>query len=97
MYSKCMSFFHNKWTETAEILPRVKQELVFLQIEYKCLRDISKHDIYLVNSSPPGQNGRHFTDDTFKCISLNENFCILIKRSLKFVHEGPVDNNPALV
>ena len=30
-----------------------------------------------VNSSPPGQNGRHFADDVFRCIFLNEKFCIL--------------------
>ena len=28
---------------------------------------------------------------------VNEKFCILIKISLKFVPEGPIDNNPALV
>ena len=38
-----------------------------------------------VNSSPPGQNVRHFTDDIFKCIIINEKFCILIQISLKFV------------
>ena len=26
------------------------------------------------NSSPPGQNGRHFTDDNFRCIFVNEKF-----------------------
>ena len=31
------------------------------------------------------QNGHHFPDDIFKCISLNENVWILIKISLKFV------------
>ena len=49
------------------------------------------------NSSPPGQNGRHFADDIFGCIFMNEKFCILIKISLKFVPKGPIDNNPALV
>ena len=49
------------------------------------------------NSSPPGQNGRYLTDDVFKCIFLNEKFCILIKISLKFVPKGQIDNNPALV
>ena len=28
---------------------------------------------------------------------MNEKFCILIKISLKFVPEGPIDNNSALV
>ena len=50
-----------------------------------------------LNPSPPGQNGRHFADDIFICIFVNEKFGILIKISLKFVPRGPVDNNPALV
>ena len=50
-----------------------------------------------INSSPPGQNGRQFADDSLKCIFVNEKFCILIEISLKFVPKGPIDNNPALV
>ena len=49
------------------------------------------------NSSPPGQNGRYFPDDIFKCIFMNEKFCILIWISLKFVPKGPINNIPALV
>ena len=51
----------------------------------------------LVNSSPPGQNGHHFTDDIFKYISLNENCCISIEISLKCVPKNPIDNMPVLV
>ena len=40
---------------------------------------------------------RHFADDIFKHIFVNEKFCILIKISLKFVRRGPIDNNQALV
>ena len=36
-------------------------------------------------------------DDIFKCIFLNEKFCILIAISLKFVPKGPIDNTSALV
>ena len=50
-----------------------------------------------VNSSPPGKNARHFPDDIFKCIFMNEKFCILIQISLKFVPKGPINNIPALV
>ena len=50
-----------------------------------------------INSSPPGQNGRHFANDTFRCIFLNEKLCILFKISLKFVPKGPIDNDTALV
>ena len=46
------------------------------------------------NSFPPGQNGRHFADDIFRCLFVNEKFWILIENSLKFV---PIDNIPALV
>ena len=43
------------------------------------------------------QNGRHFPDDIFKCIFLNENAWILLEISLKFVPKGPINNIPALV
>ena len=42
----------------------------------------------------PGLNGRHFTDDIFRCISMK--FYILIKISLKFVPKGPIDNKLVL-
>ena len=44
----------------------------------------------------PRQNGRHFADDMFKCIFLNENVWIPIEISLKLVPEGSIGNNPAL-
>ena len=50
-----------------------------------------------VNTLRPRQNGRHFADDTFTRIFLNENVRISIKISLKFVPKGPINNNPALV
>ena len=50
-----------------------------------------------VNSSTPGQYGCRFTDDIFRCIFVNEKFCILSKMSLMFVPKCPVDSNPALV
>ena len=53
--------------------------------------------VSFINSTPPGWNGRHFADDIFRCIFINEVFGILIEISLKFVPKGPIDNNPALV
>ena len=50
-----------------------------------------------VSSAHQGQNGRHFTDAIFKCIFMNEKYCISLRISLKFVPRGPIDNNPALV
>ena len=52
---------------------------------------------HLLNTLRPRQNGRHFPDDIFKCIFLNESKRILIEISLKFVPKGPIDNIPALV
>ena len=53
---------------------------------------------YLVlNTLRLRQNGRHFADDTFKRIFVNENIRISIKISFKFVPKGPINNNPALV
>ena len=50
-----------------------------------------------INTLRPRQDGRHFSDNIFKCIFLNENVLILIKISLKFVPKGPINNMPALV
>ena len=50
-----------------------------------------------INTLRPRQNGRHFADDIFKWIFLNENVWIASKISLKFVPQGPINNIPALV
>ena len=56
------------------------------------------HKISPVNElTSPEQNDCHFTDNNFKCISLNENDSIPIRFSLKFVLMSPIDNNPASV
>ena len=47
-----------------------------------------------INTLRPRQNGRHFADDTFKRIFLNENVRISIKISLTFVPRGPINNIP---
>ena len=53
--------------------------------------------MHIINTLRPRQHGRHFADDTFKRIFLNENVGISIKISLKFVHKGPINNIPTLV
>ena len=47
------------------------------------------------NTLRPRQNGRHFADDTFKRIFMNENVRISINISLKFVPKGLINNTPA--
>ena len=59
-------------------------------------------DIYVphqqcLSSSFPGLNGPHFAGNIFKCIFLNEKVWFLTKISLKFLPEGSLGNNPALV
>ena len=50
-----------------------------------------------VSTLRPRQNDRHFADDTFKRIFLNEDTRISIKMSLNFVPKGPTNNILALV
>ena len=45
----------------------------------------------------PRQNGRQFSDDVFKHIFLNEDYCILIEISFKFVSHGPFNTILSLV
>ena len=62
-----------------------------------CCMRLYAHKSWLnVNTLRPKQNGRHFSDDMFKCIFLNENVWIPIEISLKFVPKGSINNNPAL-
>ena len=49
-----------------------------------------------LNTLVPRQKGRHFPDNIFKCIFLNENVWTLIKIPVKFVPKGPINNSPAL-
>ena len=38
-----------------------------------------------------------FADDIFKCVFMNEKYCILILISMKFVPKRPIYNKSALV
>ena len=58
---------------------------------------IGGHQVTSLNASPPGQNGRHFADDIFKCIFLNENARISLNISLKFIPKVRINNIPAFV
>ena len=53
--------------------------------------------ISVVNTLRPRQNGRHFANDIFKCIFLNQNALISLKISLKFVPKVRINNIPTLV
>ena len=51
----------------------------------------------IFNSLRPRRNSRHFADDIFKCIYLNENAWIAFKNSPKIVPKFPINDIPALV
>ena len=68
--------------------------IISLSLKQFCTSSIN---IIAVITLRPRQDGRHFPDDIYKCIYFNENCCILIKTSLKYVHKGPIYNNPAFV
>ena len=57
---------------------------------------ISKYMLW-ISTLRQRQNGRHFADNIFKCIFVNEDVRISIKISLKFVPKVPINNIPALV
>ena len=60
--------------------------------------ELCKHSsIGWLNTLRPRQNGRHFTDDIFKCIFLTGNVWIAIKISFKFVPKIQINNIPTLV
>ena len=52
--------------------------------------------IYFINTLRQRQNGRHFADDMFKWIFLNENVWIPIEIPLKFVPKCSINSNTAL-
>ena len=64
---------------------------------WECTWLRKKFSCHYFNTLRPRQDGRHFADDIFKCIFLNENVWIPIKISLKFVPKGPINNIPAMV
>ena len=68
----------------------------FSHHEWKCSRDPFVTSI-MFNTLSLRRNGRHFIDDTFKRVFMNENIRISINFSLKFVPKCLINNIPALV
>ena len=77
---------------------------MIFKLEYKTFQENASENVPVFLLTPqwvdtlrPRQNGRHFADEAFKRIFLNEYVRISIKISLKFVARGPINNIPALV
>ena len=69
--------------------------MVLVSLTKHC--NVLNHLPLQLNTLRPRQNGRHFADDIFKYIFLNENVWIPIEISLKFVPKGGINNIPVLV
>ena len=67
--------------------------------QHAFLQYLNMHNfsILYINTLRPRQNGRHFSDDIFRCIFLNGNVWTPIKISVKFVPKGPNNNIQDLV
>ena len=82
----CDSPHYNKWSQDSKMifLPAdcpSSNECRILNMVLFC------SDELLLNTLRPGHDGRHFADDIFTCIVINENCCIVIKFSLKCVRK----------
>ena len=71
--------------------------VVSFRCKYLCLFYMDVIAYHYLNILRPRQDGRHFPDDNFKCNFLNENVCISIDISMKFVPNGSIGNIPVLV
>ena len=91
------------WGRISWDLEHNKQRKGIMQGDHLCVMCTwcqyhhSYHSFACIHTLRPRQDGRHFSDAIFMCILFNENCCILIKFSLKYIRKGPIDNNRTLV
>ena len=85
--SPYVTFGRGHWRSPCSALTH--QELACARRPWKSLGERQ------LNTLGPRQNGRHFADDTFKSIFMNENVRISINISLKLVPKGLINNIPA--
>ena len=73
-------------------IPRIKG-----QLRGKCFHLMTHRVVTLFTTLRPRRNGQHFADYIFKRIFFNENVCISIKISLRFVLKGSINTITAFV
>ena len=96
IHNMCLSPVY-RWKLFVYFRKCIMWKLEAVVLSGRWLRYIPKCCALSFNTLRPRQSGRHFADDIFKCIFLNENVWIPIKISLKFVPKAPINNIPALV
>ena len=72
-------------------------DIELLSLNALCVFVMSQLPQCKVNRMRPSHISRHFADDIFKCISLNENIGISLKISLEHFPKVRSKNTPALV
>ena len=98
-----LSFLHSLMAQVVDNFPRGREENVYTDTDsqYHGASDLRPLLLtwfsFNLNILRPRQNGRHFADDTFKRIFMNENVRISINISLKVIPKGLINNIPALV
>ena len=83
------------WGESTALIPHkgpVMRRAIACHdvIVYGLVKTYSEVKGGVFNSSPAGQNDRHFAGDTFICVFVNENACIMIKISTTSVPQSLV-------
>ena len=80
--------------EAAKALPKApdKRSTITPDEFFRGLVDNTSWYLEFENSFRPRQNGRHFTEGIFTCISMNEKLCTWIKISLTCVPKSVIDN-----
>ena len=82
IYTQLLNFYNEKNQQNPQINP-------FIKSSYP---SVSPVDAF--NTLRPRQDGRHFPDDIFKCIFLNENVWISLMISLKCVRKVRINDIP---
>ena len=78
------------WNKTLWHLYKI-HKFSFKKMDLK-IQFASLFHLDFVNTLRPRRNRRHFADDIFKCIFLNENEWISLRISLKFVSNVPIND-----
>ena len=99
-FSDCMSLIIRWWISLVEYTILIYEDFVGIRISNindSVKRSIQPQSHMYINILRPRQNGRHFPDNIFKCIFLNENVWISLKISLKFIPKVRANKIPPLV
>ena len=92
--------FPHKWPVTRKMFPF--DDVIMFSHEHDIIYFPNQYMLHfpcfvLFTTLRPRQDGRHFTDDIFICIFLNEKEWIWNWILPNFIPKGPINNMPALV